>query len=154
MSLTDIWVLSCPKSSTFNVQKILKLEGLTPTWEAQPYTPPNLQSRIRATLEDAAVAKIASEFSRLGLAFEITQSSNEPCLILGHPGLGLKRLALDSAGEVVIRQGQLARLITEASGSASELERLLRVEAGTAWLDLLEPYRNATLRLNELPRAV
>ncbi|NCX64375.1 MAG: hypothetical protein EBX01_03750 [Actinobacteria bacterium] len=30
----------------------------------------------------------------------------------------------------------------------------MRVETGTAWLDLLEPYRMASARVRQLPRAV
>ena len=154
MSVTDIWVLCAPKSSAFEIQEQLSTLGLTPRWLPQPNTPGTIQARISAHLEDFEVVTLSSFLSSAGVAFEITQMSSEPCLILGHPGLGLKRLAIDASGEVVIRVGQLERLLIEAKGSQSELERLVRIEKGTAWLDLLEPYRLESLRLRELPRAV
>ena len=154
MSVTDIWVLCAPKNSAFEIQERLRSLGLTPNWLPQPNTPGTVQARIVADLEDSKVVSLSESMIRLGVAFEITQLSYEPALILGHPGLGLKRLALDASGEIVIRVGQLERLLTEAGGNVSELERLIRLEKGTAWLDLLEPYRLASLRVSQLPRAV
>ena len=154
MSATDIWVLCAPKSSAFEIQERLRSLELTPNWLPQPNTPGTVQARVAANLEDSKVVSLSESMMRLGVAFEITQLSSEPALVLGHPGLGLKRLALDASGEIVIRVGQLERLLTEAGGSRSELERLIRLEKGTAWLDLLEPYRLASLRVSQLPRAV
>ena len=154
MSVTDIWLLCAPKSATFDVQNFLSKHELSPNWKPQPHTPGTLQARFQASLSDGQVAQLSSLLSKLGVVFEIYQSSKEPCLILGHPGLGLKRLAIDSSGEIVIRIGQLERLIRESEGNHKELERLLRVETGTAWLDLLEPYRMAIARVRQLPRAV
>ena len=154
MSASDIWVLCAPKNSAFEIQERLRSLELTPNWLPQPNTPGTVQARITADLEDSKVASLSESLIRLGAAFEITQLSSEPALVLGHPGLGLKRLAIDASGEIVIRVGQLERLLTEAGGSRSELERLIRIEKGTAWLDLLEPYRLASLRVSQLPRAV
>lgn len=154
MSVTDIWVLCAPVNSRFEITERLAELGVTPSWLPQPNTPGTIQARISAGLRDSDVAALSHFLIRLGVAFEITQFSSEPCLILGHPGLGLKRLAIDASGEIVIRVGQLERLLAEAGGSRSELERLIRLEKGTAWLDLLEPYRLASLRVSQLPRAV
>ena len=154
MSVTDVWVLCAPKNLAFEIKERLRSLGLAPNWVPQPNTPGTLQARMSADLEDSEVAALSGYLNSQGVAFEITQLSSEPCLILGHPGLGLKRLAIDLSGEIVIRVGQLERLIDEAGGSHSELQRLTRLEKGTAWLDLLEPYRLASLRVNELPKAV
>ena len=154
MSATDIWLLCAPKSATFDVQNFLSRHEISPKWKPQPHTPGTLQTRFKASLSDGEVAQFGSLLSKLGVVFEIYQSSQEPCLLVGHPGLGLKRLAIDLSGEIVIRIGQLERLIREAEGNHKELERLLRVETGTAWLDLLEPYRIASSRVTQLPRAV
>lgn len=154
MSETDIWVLCAPKASTFHVQKAFAALKLRPSWTPQPHTPGAHQARFTASLTDTQVSQLASELSRLGIAFEILNHSQESSLILCHPGLGLKRLAIDLSGEVVLRVGQMERIIREAEGSSRELERLLRVETGTAWFDLLEPYRQSNPRVRELPRAV
>ena len=154
MSETDIWVLCAPKTSSFDVQKALSKLSLRPRWAPQPHTPGTIQARLSAPLTDAQVSQLASRLARHGVIFEITHRSQEPCLILCHPGLGLKRLAIDLSGEVVLRVGQLERLVRESAGSSRELERLIRLETGTAWLDLLEPYRQASPRVSELPRAV
>ena len=114
MSVTDIWLLSAPKSATFDVQNFLSKHELSPNWKPQPHTPGTLQARFQASLSDGQVAHLSSLLSKLGVVFEIYQTSKEPCLILGHPGLGLKRLAFDSSGEIVIRIGQLERLIRES----------------------------------------
>ena len=71
-----------------------------------------------------------------------------------HSGLGLKRVALDGAGEVVIRAGQIERLITLAAGNMQEFQRLIRLEQGQLWMDLLEPLRRGLVNLDQLPRAV
>lgn len=154
MSSTDIWVLCAPKQASLEAQRTLSTLNLQPAWTPQPHTPGTLQARISCHLGDDQVAQLASKFGQLGIAFEIQQMSHEPCLILGHPGLGLRRLPLDSSGEAVVRMGRLESLMAEAAGSQAELRRLLRLESGTAWLDLLEPYRLATPRVRNLPRAV
>ena len=154
MSATDIWLLCAPKSATFDVQNFLANHETRLKWTPQPHTPDTLQTRFKASLSYGEVAKFGTLLSKLGVVFEIYQSSQEPCLLVGHPCLGLKRLAIDLSGETVIRIGQLERLIREAEGNHKELERLLRVETGTAWLDLLEPYRIASSRVRQLPRAV
>ncbi len=154
MSVTDIWLLCAPKSATFDVQNFLSQHEICPNWKPQPHTPGTLQTRFQASLSDGEVAQFGSLLSKLGVVFEIYQNSHEPCLLVGHPGLGLKRLAIDLSGEIVLRIGQLERLIREAEGNHKELERLLRFETGTPWLDLLEPYRIASSRVRQLPRAV
>lgn len=154
MSTSDIWVLCAPKTSSFDVQKTLSSLNLRPRWIPQPHMPGTVQARFTAALSDAQVTQLASTLAQLGVAFEISQRSKEPCLILCHPGLGLKRLAIDLSGEVVLRAGQLERLLVEAAGSTKELERLFRLETGTAWFDVLEPYRRSSPQIRELPRAV
>ena len=154
MSRTDIWLLCAPKSATFDVQNFLSTQGLNPKWKPQPHTPGCLQTRFQTSLSEAQVAKLVSLLSKSGVVFEVHRSSAEPCLLLGHPGLGLKRLAVDASGEIVLRIGQLERLMRESDGNQRELDRLLRLETGTAWLDLLEPYRLETTRVSQLPKAV
>jgi len=154
MSETDIWVLCAPKTLSFDVQKALSKLSLRPRWAPQPHTPGTIQTRLTATMTEAQVADLASWLSKHGVVFEITHRSQEPCLILCHPGLGLKRLAIDLSGEIVLRVGQLERLVRESAGNSRELERLIRLQTGTAWLDLLEPYRQSSSRVRELPKAV
>lgn len=84
-------------------------------------------------------------------AYEI---ENEGERFLYHQGLGVHRQQLDEAGEVVLRVGQIERLLQESAGSNAEFARLIRVAQGLAWLDLLEPYRVGALRADQLPKAV
>ena len=107
MSATDIWLLCAPKSATFDVQNFLSNHEIRIKWTLQPHTPGTLQTRFKASLSDGEVAKFGTLLSKLGVVFEIYQSSQEPCLLVGHPGLGLKRLAIDLSGDIVIRMGQL-----------------------------------------------
>lgn len=55
------------------------------------------------------------------------------------PGLGLKRLELDAAGETVVRGGSLDLAVQESGASHIELRRRLDILLGKPWLALLEP---------------
>lgn len=83
--------------------------------------------------------------------FEIEDGSER---YLHHPGLGIHRQVIDEAGEVIIRAEQLALQLRLSGGNLKEFERRFRLLQGTAWLDLLEPYRLELLRYDEMPRAV
>lgn len=72
---------------------------------------------------------------------------------LFHPGLGIIRHQLNEAGEVLLREDAIATAIASSQGSMKEFERRIRQLSGTAWLDLLEPYRNHE-GVSVLPKAV
>jgi hypothetical protein len=88
------------------------------------------------------------------VVFELNIFGEEPLLIVGHPGLGVRQISLDQAGEPVIRHSRLEKLILESNGNVQELRRSLRVEQGLPWLDLLEQYRKSEIRVEGMLRAV
>jgi hypothetical protein len=99
----------------------------------------------------ASASILASSLSKVGCVFELEDITER---FLFHPGLGIHRQAIDQAGEVTLRAEQIALQLKHAAGNLMEFERRLRVLQGTAWLDLLEPYRLELLRYDEMPRAV
>jgi hypothetical protein len=117
-------------------------------WFPQRNTPHHFQL-ITDVVSSASI--LASSLSKVGCVFEIEGISER---FLFHPGLGIHRQALDEAGEVTLRAEQIALQLKQAAGNLMEFERRLRVLQGTAWLDLLEPYRLELLRYDEMPRAV
>lgn len=97
---------------------------------------------------------LASSFAKQPVVFEINLFGGEPLLIVGHPGLGIRQVTLDQAGEPVIRHSRLERLLVESNGNVQELRRSLRLEQGLPWLDLIEHYRKPELRIEGMLRAV
>lgn len=121
-------------------------------WFTQPANPKTFQARTICELEDQVVNDLALQLSKLAIAFEITQASVEASLYLFEHRLGLTQLALDQAGEPYIRLGHLSQLIRRSEGSLGELERLIRLASGQAWLDRLEPLRAGKMGLEGLQR--
>ena len=119
-------------------------------WFTQPANPKTFQARTICELADLVVDQLAQELSKVTNAFEITQASVEASLYLFENKLGLTQLALDQAGEPVIRLGQLNQLIKRSEGSLGELERLIRLASAQAWLDRLEPLRAGKMALEGL----
>ena len=117
-------------------------------WFPQRYQPATQQTILNLK-QDAAW--LASELARIGVVYEI-EGENE--IFLHHPGLGVHRLELDEAGEPTIRFGQIDELVAKANGSMQEFLRLKRLAQGQPWLDLLEPYRLGSQRVDMLPRAI
>lgn len=121
-------------------------------WFTQPANPKTFQARTICELDDLLVDQLALALSNFANAFEITQASVEPSLYLFEHKLGLTQLALDQAGEPIMRLGHLNQLIRRSEGSLGELERLIRLASGQAWLDRLEPLRAGKMALEGLRR--
>lgn len=142
------WVLCATNGQRNRINSLVARFGVSINWTAQRNTPNTYQSRFQIEAESA---QLASDFARIGCVYEIEDCNQR---FLYHPGLGIHRQQLDEAGEIVLRAGHVQRLIVEANGSNHELERLLRVAQGIAWMDLLEPYRSGAIRADLLPKAV
>ena len=132
----------------------MRASGFHIAWFSQPQSPNSYQLRVSGRLSEGETIELARKLESLGVVFEIEILEAEKCLLMHHPGLGLKRVPLDASGEPVVRFGRLESLLFEAKGNNAELSRLLRLEKGQAWFDLLEPYRRAAMRVEGLLRAV
>ena len=154
MSAVDIWVLSAPREEIASVDNRLASLGILASWFPQPMSIGSFQARTKSAINSVSVEELASDLSRLPIVFEIVQTGKEGAIYLNHPGLGLKRIALDLAGEPVIRVGQLESFLEVSGGNMSELKRLIRIASGTMWFDLLEPYRHGWGNLEQFPKAV
>jgi hypothetical protein len=109
---------------------------------------------VSGKLSTGETQTLASTLAKQPVVFELNIFGDEPMLIVGHPGLGVRQIPLDQSGEPVIRHSRLDRLILESEGNSQELKRLLRIEQGLPWLDLLEQYRNSDMRIEGMLRAV
>ena len=141
-------MLSASRSQRREVEQLLAPFHVPIKWFPQRNTPHHYQ-----LITDVVVSAstLASTLSRVGCVFEIEDKAER---FLFHPGLGIHRQAIDEAGEVTLRAQQIELQLKQAAGNLMEFERRLRVLQGTAWLDLLEPYRLELLRYDEMPRAV
>lgn len=128
--------------------------GFACSWFSQPSRPSSFQFRVSGRLSTGEAQTLASTLAKQPVVFELNIFGDEPMLIVGHPGLGVRQISLDQAGEPVIRHSRLDRLILESEGNSQELKRLLRIEQGLPWLDLLEQYRNSEMRIEGMLRAV
>lgn len=153
MPKLSLWVLSAPLDSCAAISDVLLEFGLSGKWMAQPARAYCYQLRLSARLQPTAIANLASSLARCASPFEIETTDKMPERYLFHPGLGILRQQLNEAGEVLIREEAISAAISAAQGSAKEIERRIRLLSGTAWLDLLEPYRGHE-DVRVLPRAV
>lgn len=149
----SLWVLSAPLSSCGVIAELLQGFGLSGSWLAQPAQPFHYQLQSTGRLSKNHIADLVSGLSRCGAPFEVETAEQMPERYLFHPGLGILRQQLNEAGEVLLRESAILDAVSLSRGSATDLDRRLRLLAGTAWLDLLEVYRHSeSVRL--LPKAV
>lgn len=154
LSKAEIWVLAAASDQLGEIDKLLAPYLHAPRWFTQPAVPGSFQLRFSANIDLTDASTLAARLSKFVMALEILHQDTESSLFMFHSGLGLKRVALDGAGEVVMRAGQIERLITLAAGNMQEFLRLIRLEQGQLWMDLLEPLRRGLVNLDQLPRAV
>lgn len=153
MPKLTLWVLSAPLDSCAAISDVLLEFGLSGKWMAQPARASCYQMRLATRLQSAEIAHLASSLARCASPFEIETNDRMPERYLFHPGLWIIRQQLNEAGEVLIREEAICAAISSAQGNAKEIERRIRLLSGTAWLDLLEPYRGHE-DVRVLPRAV
>lgn len=153
MPKLSLWVLSAHLNSCGEINNLLLDFGLSGTWMAQPAIESHYQLKASARCSSADIASLVSKLSKLQAPFELETLEQLPERYLFHPGLGITRQQLNEAGELLLREDAVLSAIASARGSAKDLDRRMRLLTGTAWLDLLEVYRNHEgVRL--LPRAV
>jgi len=149
----SLWVLSAHMDSCRSINDLLLEFGLSGSWLAQPAQPEHYQLRLTFSGSADLAASLASKLAACKAPFELETSAALPERYLYHPGLGIIRQQLNEAWEVMLREDLVWQAVRASEGNARELERRLRLVAGTAWLDLLETYRNHEgVRL--LPKAV
>lgn len=141
-------MLSASRSQRREVDQLLAPFRVRNKWFPQRYSPNQFQAISELSVNSAT---LAASLAKTGCVFEIEDGGER---YLHHPGLGIHRQAIDEAGEVIIRAEQLALQLRLSGGNLKEFERRFRLLQGTAWLDLMEPYRLELLRYDEMPRAV
>jgi hypothetical protein len=154
LSKAEIWVLAAASDQLGEIDKLLAPYLHAPRWFTQPAIPGSFQLRSSVVIDPPDVSSLAVQLSRNATALEIVHQDTESSLFMFHTGLGIKRVLLDGAGEVVMRAGQIERLMTLAAGNMREFQRLIRLEQGQLWMDVLEPLRRGLVNLDQLPRAV
>lgn len=148
-----LWVLSAHLDSCRVITDLLLQFDISGTWSGQPAKAEHYQLRTSARLPAESVPLLVSTLARHGSPFELETTERYPERYLYHPGIGIHRQQLNEAGEVLLREDAVMSAILNSKGSAKDLERRMRLLAGTTWLDLLEVYRNHD-GVRVLPKAV
>jgi len=151
---SELWVFSAPSTSISQINNVLAEFGMTATWTTQPLDAAALQAKIFFDSRDTDIPALVVALAATKSVFELDCETNVHERYLHHPMLGICRNELDLAGEVVLRAGQLEKLLLETAGNLSDFSRGFRRLVGIPWLDLVEPYRKASEYLIALPRAV
>jgi hypothetical protein len=125
---------------------VLKLPARSVRWHDQTAIEMHAQSTFSMAERVTSLAGLASDLAKIPqIHFDLEQWSpsrgGERYLFV--PGLGLKRLELDIAGEVAVRGGSLELAVQESGGSIIELRRQIDLLLGKPWLALLEPLQTA-----------
>ena len=149
-----MWVLSCPQDKCKEIDEILAGFSASRAWFAQPALPSTYQLQTSFKCPAGVCADLASEFFKHGIVCEIESRGAENERYFVHPRLGIHRQSIDSAGEQVIRFGQVQRFISQSQGNMAEFARLIRMAEGQAWFDVFEPLRLSPVGVRLLPKAV
>ena len=149
-----MWVLSCPQDKCKEIDEILAGFSASSDWFAQPALPSTYQLQTSFRTPSVVCADLASQLFKRGVICEIEGRGAEDERFLVHPRLGIHRQSIDSAGEQVIRFGQLQSFISQSQGNMAEFARLIRMAEGQAWLDVFEPLRLLPEGVRLLPKAV
>lgn len=153
MTKVLLWVPDVPGDRQSHVAQALRNFGLSGLWCAQPNSERCYQVKLEAEVPADLLPQLVSELAAVSNAFEVT-SLEAPCeQYLFHIGLGIRRLDLSPAGQVLVPAEQVEEALSKAQGNLKEFQRQLRLIQGTAWLDLMDSYRHEeSVRL--LPFAV
>jgi hypothetical protein len=135
------------------IGELLQEFGLSGTWLAQPAKAHHYQLQLSARMTTDSIPILVSQLALHYSPFELETHDRLPERFLYHPGLGIIRQQLNEAGEVLLREDSVLSAVALSRGSQKDLERRLRTLSGTAWLDLLEVYRNHD-GVSMLPTAV
>ena len=149
-----MWVLSCPQDKCKEIDEILAGFSASRAWFAQPAVPSTYQLQTSFRCPPGACADLVAEFFKQGIICEIESRGAEDERYLVHPRLGIHRQSIDSAGEQVIRFGQVQSFISQSQGNMAEFARLIRMAEGQAWFDVFEPLRQLPEGVRLLPKAV
>lgn len=151
----ELWVLSAQDNSCEKVQELLGADFSRSSWRVQPLDANCYQLKINLHLPEQEWALLVSNIARTGASFEIEITAVYGSIrYLHHRALGIIRLELDGAGEVLLRGGAMEHLMMQCQGSVVDFNRGLRRLLGTSWSDLLEPYRRVSEELIALTKAV
>ena len=139
--------MSVPIELTQDVQHILDLKASSMRWRDQPAIGGHAQSVIEMAGRGEPLSHLASQLANVNqIHFDLEHWSpavgGERYLFV--PGLGIKRLELDAAGEFLVRSGSIELAVQESGGSQLELRRRLDILLARPWLALLEPLQAAS----------
>jgi hypothetical protein len=151
----ELWVLSAQEESCKKVQELLGAESSRLIWRIQPLDSYCYQAKLAMKLSEQEWAQLVSDLAKTGASFEVEIASKYGSIrYLHHRALGILRLELDEAGEILLRGGAMENLMMQCRGSVVDFNRGLRRLLGTSWTDLLEPYRRVPEELITLTKAV
>lgn len=124
-------------------------------WRVQPLDVSSYQLKLNLNLSEQAWAELSSSLAKTAVSFQIEiQHSHGLIRYMHHSSLGIIRLELDQAGEILLRGGSIENLMMQCLGNLVDFNRGLRRLLGTAWNDLFEPYHKVSEDVVALTRAI
>jgi hypothetical protein len=151
----ELWVLSAQEQSCERIEDLLGAHFSRSVWRVQPLDVGSYQLKTAIKITEQACAELVSNLAKTGASFEVELESKSGLVrYLHHPALGIARLELDQAGEILLRGGAMEHLMMQCKGNVVDFNRGLRRLLGTPWTDLLEPYRRVPDEIISLTRAV
>lgn len=120
-------------------------EGQPNQWFTQPASPGELRTQFLWQGEHGSGAALASELAGWNdLRFELTEHSNgelEASRWMYTPSLGLKRVQIDAAGNILLNENELRRVMQASGPASNRLVDLIEDLLATNWDAELEPFR-------------
>lgn len=137
--------MSAPIAQLEHVQEILGKTTRAMRWRSQVAIDGHAKAQVELAERGRSLCAIASALAaipQIHFDLEVWEPGRGGERYLFVPGLGLKRLELDAAGETLVRGCSLDLAVQESGASQVELRRRLDTLLGKPWLALLEPLQS------------
>ncbi|MFN5159605.1 MAG: DUF3145 family protein [Rhodoluna sp.] len=145
---TTLVIHACPSGSTQAVGELLS--GLEINWLAQPLLVGSVKTEFALKMSAIELEDIVSQLRRVeGIYLDCMQQGKESGIwFMLAAGLGVFRAQTNAAGEIMLSEDRIRNALDQSAGNHRELTRLLRIQLGQAWDDVLEPFRAARYQGN------
>lgn len=145
---TTLVVHACPSGAIQVVEDLLA--GIEIIWLAQPLIVGSVKAELSLKMSSLELEDLVSQMRRVGgIYLDCMQQGKESGIwFMLADGLGVFRAETNAAGEIMLSEERIRGALDSSAGNHRELSRLLRIQLGQAWDDVLEPFRAARYQAN------
>lgn len=143
--VTTLALHACPKALLGQIEEIFQEFDIVISWHKQELVADHYAADLTLKITEDQVVELASRVYGLGpIYFELNQRQGKiGILFMAVPGLGIYRGELNDTGSIMLSEERINLMVSSSAGNQREFMRLLRVNLGQSWDDIMEPFRGA-----------